>query len=59
MMGKRARRGKAATEVIESSYAPNSDDHAGRRAAMALTRRESCETNRKFTAEFARSLRAT
>ncbi len=55
----KAQRGQAATEAIESSYTSGSDAHAGRRAAMALTRREWCEENKNSAAQFTRSLRAT
>ena len=52
-------RGKTATEAMESSHTPGSDDHADRRAAMALTRCEWGEGDKYTGTEFARSLRAT
>jgi len=51
-------RGKAATEAVEPSYTSGPDDHAGRRAVMALTRCEGYEKDKKSVSEFARSLRA-
>ena len=53
----RAQRGKAATEAMEP-YTSGPDDHAGRRAVMALTRCEGYEEDKKSASEFARSLRA-
>jgi hypothetical protein len=41
-------RGTAATEAMESSYTPGPDDHAGRRAAMALTRCQWCAEEDKL-----------
>jgi hypothetical protein len=51
-------RGKAATGAMVSSYTSGPDDHAGRRAAVALTRRERGEGDKESVSEFARSLRA-
>ena len=58
LVGQGAQRGKPATEAMESSYGSGSDDHAGRRAAMALTRCEWCEENKESASEFAPSVRS-